>query len=166
MLPTRVRKRMRRWFGYWKRHRRFIIPFPLSPAPPRPASRLGPPLITDLVLFEFNDGFGASSLSPLRSRCRKDELFVKYLLYANEQVILATLGCGPQEMINKMNDSVEKKSMKINLGKTKVMVFEKGDARLMIYLQKGLWFLIGQIERCGPYQDDEDQLLQIDRANF
>ncbi|GBP49581.1 Retrovirus-related Pol polyprotein from type-2 retrotransposable element R2DM; Endonuclease [Eumeta japonica] len=37
---------------------------------------------------------------------RIDELSVKCLLYANNQVILAPSACGLQEMLNKMNDSV------------------------------------------------------------
>ncbi|GBP45821.1 hypothetical protein EVAR_27528_1 [Eumeta japonica] len=43
---------------------------------------------------------------------RIDELSVKCLLY------------GLQEMVNKMDDSVKKRDMKVNVGKTKVMVFE------------------------------------------
>ncbi|GBP80832.1 hypothetical protein EVAR_99927_1 [Eumeta japonica] len=33
-----------------------------------------------------------------------------------------------QEMVNKMNDSVKKRSVKVNVGKTKVMVFERGES--------------------------------------
>ncbi|GBP11146.1 hypothetical protein EVAR_5983_1 [Eumeta japonica] len=36
--------------------------------------------------------------------------------------------CGLQKMINKMNDSVKKKGTKINVGKTKVMVLERGES--------------------------------------
>ncbi|GBP11772.1 Negative elongation factor D [Eumeta japonica] len=56
-----------------------------------------------------------------------DELSVKCLLYAEDQVILASWACGLQEMVNKMNDFVKKRSMKGNVGKTKVMVFERGE---------------------------------------
>ncbi|GBP43673.1 hypothetical protein EVAR_30507_1 [Eumeta japonica] len=37
--------------------------------------------------------------------------------------------CGPQEMINKMNDSVKKRGKKVNFGKTKLMVFERSESR-------------------------------------
>ncbi|GBP66749.1 hypothetical protein EVAR_28616_1 [Eumeta japonica] len=55
------------------------------------------------------------------------ELCVKCLLYAYEQVILAPSACSLQEMVNEMNDSVKKKSMKADFGKTKVKVFERGE---------------------------------------
>ncbi|GBP41816.1 hypothetical protein EVAR_26938_1 [Eumeta japonica] len=55
-----------------------------------------------------------------------DELSVKCLLYVDDQVILAPSACGLQEMVNKMNDSVKKRHMKVNVGKTKEMVFETG----------------------------------------
>ncbi|GBP87752.1 hypothetical protein EVAR_61940_1 [Eumeta japonica] len=56
---------------------------------------------------------------------RMDELPVKCLLYADDQVILAPSACELQELINKMNDSVKKRGMKVNVGRTKVMVFER-----------------------------------------
>ncbi|GBP89333.1 hypothetical protein EVAR_65165_1 [Eumeta japonica] len=59
---------------------------------------------------------------------RIDELSVKCLMYADDQVILAPLACGLQEMINKMNDSVKKRGMKVNVCKTKVMLFERGES--------------------------------------
>ncbi|GBP20885.1 hypothetical protein EVAR_80704_1 [Eumeta japonica] len=54
-------------------------------------------------------------------------LSVKCLLYADDQVIIAPSACGLQEMVNKMNDSVKKKGMKMNVSKTKMTVFQKGD---------------------------------------
>ncbi|GBP13689.1 hypothetical protein EVAR_7021_1 [Eumeta japonica] len=36
--------------------------------------------------------------------------------------------CGLQEVVNKMNDWVKKRGRKVNVGKTKVMVFERGDS--------------------------------------
>ncbi|GBO98641.1 Retrovirus-related Pol polyprotein from type-2 retrotransposable element R2DM; Endonuclease [Eumeta japonica] len=54
-----------------------------------------------------------------------DKVSIKCLLYANDQVILAPSACGLQEMVNKMNDSIKKRGMKVNIGKTKVMMFEK-----------------------------------------
>ncbi|GBP32918.1 hypothetical protein EVAR_20095_1 [Eumeta japonica] len=50
---------------------------------------------------------------------RMDELSVKCLLYSDDQVILALSACGPQEMVNKMNGSVKKRSIKTNVWKTK-----------------------------------------------
>ncbi|GBP65314.1 hypothetical protein EVAR_48020_1 [Eumeta japonica] len=55
-----------------------------------------------------------------------DELSVKRLLYIDDQVILAPSACGLQEMVNKMNNSFKKRGMKLNVCKTKVMVFEMG----------------------------------------
>ncbi|GBP33589.1 hypothetical protein EVAR_32087_1 [Eumeta japonica] len=46
----------------------------------------------------------------------------------NARVILAPSACGLQRMLNKMNDSVKKRGMKIIVGKTKVMVFERGES--------------------------------------
>ncbi|GBP40274.1 hypothetical protein EVAR_83964_1 [Eumeta japonica] len=40
------------------------------------------------------------------------ELYVKCLLYADDEVILAPSVCGLQDMVTKMNDSVKKRSMK------------------------------------------------------
>ncbi|GBP49590.1 hypothetical protein EVAR_97887_1 [Eumeta japonica] len=57
-----------------------------------------------------------------------DELSMKCLLYADKKVILTPSTCGLQEMVNKMNDSVKNRGMKINIGKTKVMVFQRGES--------------------------------------
>ncbi|GBP64042.1 hypothetical protein EVAR_44125_1 [Eumeta japonica] len=57
---------------------------------------------------------------------RMDELSVKYLLYADNQVILTSSTCGLQEMVNKMNDSIKKRGESVNIGKTVVIMFEKG----------------------------------------
>ncbi|GBP61741.1 hypothetical protein EVAR_31069_1 [Eumeta japonica] len=66
---------------------------------------------------------------------RMDELSVKCLLYADDQVILAPSACGLQEMVNKLNDSVKNRGVKVNVGKAKVMLFEGAKARLnAIYL--------------------------------
>ncbi|GBP63563.1 hypothetical protein EVAR_61303_1 [Eumeta japonica] len=45
-----------------------------------------------------------------------DELSVKCLLYADDQEILAPSACGLQEMVNKVNDSVKKRDMKVYIG--------------------------------------------------
>ncbi|GBP42129.1 hypothetical protein EVAR_21133_1 [Eumeta japonica] len=58
---------------------------------------------------------------------RMDELSAKCLLYTDDQVILAPSVCGLHEMAKKMNDSVKKRSMKVKVGNTKVMVFERGE---------------------------------------
>ncbi|GBP84313.1 hypothetical protein EVAR_66301_1 [Eumeta japonica] len=55
-----------------------------------------------------------------------DKLSVKCLLYTDDQIIFAA--CGLQNMINKINDSVKKKVIKANVGKTKMMVFERGES--------------------------------------
>ncbi|GBP89941.1 hypothetical protein EVAR_63768_1 [Eumeta japonica] len=55
-----------------------------------------------------------------------DELSVKCLPYANGKIILSLSAYGLQKIVNKMKDSVRKKGMKVNVGKTKVMVFERG----------------------------------------
>ncbi|GBP55218.1 hypothetical protein EVAR_36801_1 [Eumeta japonica] len=44
-----------------------------------------------------------------------DDLSVKFLLYADDQVILAPSACGLSVMVNKINDSVKKRSMKLDL---------------------------------------------------
>ncbi|GBP58631.1 hypothetical protein EVAR_38870_1 [Eumeta japonica] len=41
-----------------------------------------------------------------------DELSLKCLLYADDQIIVAASAYGLQEMVNKMNDSVKKRDMK------------------------------------------------------
>ncbi|GBP50557.1 hypothetical protein EVAR_29315_1 [Eumeta japonica] len=45
-----------------------------------------------------------------------DELSVKCLLYADDQVILALSACVLQDMVDKMIDSVKKRDMKVNVG--------------------------------------------------
>ncbi|GBP86329.1 hypothetical protein EVAR_52725_1 [Eumeta japonica] len=57
---------------------------------------------------------------------RTDEQSVKCFVYADDQVIIAPSACGLQEMVNTMNDYVEKRGMKVNVGKTKVMELERG----------------------------------------
>ncbi|GBP73886.1 hypothetical protein EVAR_82715_1 [Eumeta japonica] len=59
---------------------------------------------------------------------RMDEQSAKCLLYADDQVFRVPSACGPQEMVNKMKDSVKKRGIKGNVGKTKVIVFEKGES--------------------------------------
>ncbi|GBP21608.1 hypothetical protein EVAR_9793_1 [Eumeta japonica] len=59
---------------------------------------------------------------------RMDELSVKCLLYADDQVILAPSTCGLQKMISKMNDSVKKGGMEVDVAKAKAMVFERGES--------------------------------------
>ncbi|GBP95044.1 hypothetical protein EVAR_64276_1 [Eumeta japonica] len=56
-----------------------------------------------------------------------DMLSVKCLLYADVQVILAPSTRGLQEMVNNMNDSVKKRGMKVNVGKTQILIFERGE---------------------------------------
>ncbi|GBP16952.1 hypothetical protein EVAR_101971_1 [Eumeta japonica] len=58
-----------------------------------------------------------------------DELLVKCLLYADDQVILAPLACGLQEMVIKMNDSFKKKE------------YESKSRQKRISIEKGVWIL-------------------------
>ncbi|KAJ2945399.1 hypothetical protein O0L34_g204 [Tuta absoluta] len=72
--------------------------------------------------------FMDSCLEDLKeSECclRMNGLLVKCLLYADDQVILASSAEGLQEMVNIMNEALKKKGMKVNVSKTKAMVFEK-----------------------------------------
>ncbi|XP_063364410.1 uncharacterized protein LOC134653055 isoform X2 [Cydia amplana] len=69
-----------------------------------------------------------SSLQDLRNdECglKMSGLPVKCLLYADDLVLLASSGEELQEMVTRMHGSFERKGMKINVSKTKVMVFEK-----------------------------------------
>ncbi|XP_063537021.1 uncharacterized protein LOC134746536 [Cydia strobilella] len=69
-----------------------------------------------------------SSLHDLRNdECglRMSGLPVKCLLYADDLVLLASSGEELQEMVTRMHGSFERKEIKINVSKTKVMVFEK-----------------------------------------
>ncbi|GBP45767.1 LINE-1 retrotransposable element ORF2 protein [Eumeta japonica] len=76
-------------------------------------------LSMDSCLYDFKE---------CKCGLRKDELSVKCLLYAYDQVILAPLQCGLQEMVININDSVKTRGMKVNVGKTKVMVFERAES--------------------------------------
>ncbi|GBP50362.1 hypothetical protein EVAR_32607_1 [Eumeta japonica] len=55
-----------------------------------------------------------------------DELSVKCLLYADDREFLASSASGLEETVNQMNESVKKRGVKVNVGKTNVMVFERG----------------------------------------
>ncbi|GBP55697.1 hypothetical protein EVAR_32949_1 [Eumeta japonica] len=59
-----------------------------------------------------------------------DELSVKCLLHADKQVVLVTSACGLQEMVNKLNDSVKKRGMKVNIARTKMMALERGESTI------------------------------------
>ncbi|KAI5644163.1 reverse transcriptase (RNA-dependent DNA polymerase) domain-containing protein [Phthorimaea operculella] len=59
---------------------------------------------------------------------RMNDLLVKCLLYADDQVILASSAEELQEMVNIMNEALKKKGMKVNVSKTKAMVLEKEDS--------------------------------------
>lgn len=52
---------------------------------------------------------------------------IKCLLYADDQVILASSAQELQEMMSVMNDDFVRKGMKVNVTKTKVMVFERDE---------------------------------------
>ncbi|GBP77341.1 hypothetical protein EVAR_54713_1 [Eumeta japonica] len=47
---------------------------------------------------------------------------VKYLLYADGEVLLASSACGLLEMVNKVNGSVKKRSVKVNFGKARLAI--------------------------------------------
>ncbi|GBP74178.1 hypothetical protein EVAR_48227_1 [Eumeta japonica] len=108
-----------------------------------PAGTRGPGVDTTIAAHrqtEMRRHFQRRVLSQRRCTPRKafkliwsrlDELSVKCLLYANDQVILAPSACGLQEMLNKMNDSVNKRCMKVNEGETKVMVFKSAECDLL-----------------------------------
>ncbi|GBP75778.1 hypothetical protein EVAR_60091_1 [Eumeta japonica] len=69
----------------------------------------------DRVSSEMLKGGGGLVLYDLKEYergLRMEELSVKCLLYADDQIILAPLACGLQEMENQMNDSVKKRGMK------------------------------------------------------
>ncbi|GBP05451.1 hypothetical protein EVAR_2978_1 [Eumeta japonica] len=68
------------------------------------------------------------NLNEYDCELRIDELSVKCLVYADDHVTLGPSACGLQEMVTKMNDSVKKRDMKVNVGKTKVMVFERDES--------------------------------------
>ncbi|KAI5639977.1 reverse transcriptase (RNA-dependent DNA polymerase) domain-containing protein [Phthorimaea operculella] len=59
---------------------------------------------------------------------RMNDLLVKCLLYADDQVILASSAEELQEMVNIMNEALKKKGMKVNVSKTKAMVLEREDS--------------------------------------
>ena len=58
---------------------------------------------------------------------RMNGLTVKCLLYADDQVLLASSEEELQEMVNMLHGSLKRKGMTVNVSKTKVMVFERGD---------------------------------------
>ncbi|GBP61971.1 hypothetical protein EVAR_40979_1 [Eumeta japonica] len=61
-------------------------------------------------------GLTSAGVSDRDVQLRIDEMSIKCLLYADDQVNLAPLACGLQEMVNKINDSVKKRGMKVNVG--------------------------------------------------
>ncbi|GBP69162.1 hypothetical protein EVAR_98232_1 [Eumeta japonica] len=67
-------------------------------------------------------------LKEYESGLRMDKLTPRCLLYADDQVVLAPSACGLQKMLSKMNDSVKKRDIKVNAGKTNVMVFERSES--------------------------------------
>ncbi|GBP58027.1 hypothetical protein EVAR_39743_1 [Eumeta japonica] len=57
-----------------------------------------------------------------------DELSVKCLVYADDRVVLAPSAYGLQKVVHKMNDSVKKRGMKVDVGKTKAIVNERSES--------------------------------------
>ncbi|CAG9109123.1 unnamed protein product [Plutella xylostella] len=57
------------------------------------------------------------------------ELVIRCLLYADDQVLFASSAEELQHMVTVMNDSLKEKGMKVNVSKTKVMVFEREESR-------------------------------------
>ncbi|GBP32264.1 hypothetical protein EVAR_86096_1 [Eumeta japonica] len=64
-----------------------------------------------------------------------DELLVKCFLHANDQVILAPFKYELQEMVTKLDDSVKKSVMKVNIRKTKMS--ERGESTTECEDQRG-----------------------------
>ncbi|CAG5039926.1 unnamed protein product [Parnassius apollo] len=60
---------------------------------------------------------------------RMGELTIKCLLYADDQVILASSAAELQMMVTLMNRSLKERAMKVNASKTKVMVFEREESK-------------------------------------
>ncbi|XP_050563410.1 uncharacterized protein LOC126912928 [Spodoptera frugiperda] len=52
---------------------------------------------------------------------------IKTLLYADDQVLIASSAEELQRMITVMNDAFERKGMKVNVNKTKVLVIERNE---------------------------------------
>lgn len=74
--------------------------------------------------------FMDNCLKDLKERkcgLRMNELLVICLLYADDQVILAASAEQLQEMVTVMHESFERKGMKVNVSKTKVMVIERDE---------------------------------------
>ncbi|GBP42050.1 hypothetical protein EVAR_29405_1 [Eumeta japonica] len=69
--------------------------------------RDGKGIVASLLYQLFNECW--EDIKVYKCGQRMDELSVKCLLYAEDQVILAPLECGLQGMSNKMNDSVKKR---------------------------------------------------------
>ncbi|KAG7301870.1 hypothetical protein JYU34_013269 [Plutella xylostella] len=57
------------------------------------------------------------------------ELVIRCLLYADDQVLFASSAEELQNMVTIMNGSLKEKGMKVNVSKTKVMVFEREESR-------------------------------------
>jgi exonuclease III len=68
-----------------------------------------------------------SKLKEYECGLRMDELRVKCLLYADDQVLLASSAGELQDMVTLLNGEFEAKGMKVNASKTKVMIFEKNE---------------------------------------
>ncbi|GBP80524.1 hypothetical protein EVAR_63274_1 [Eumeta japonica] len=75
--------------------------------------------IASSLLFNLFMNIYSYNLKEYECGLRMDELSVKCLLYAD---VLRATGD------SKMNDSVKKRGMKVNVGTTKVMVFERGES--------------------------------------
>ena len=69
-----------------------------------------------------------TDLKENESGLRMNELLVKCFLYADDQVLLASSAEELQEMVTAMGVAFVRKGMKMNVKKTKVMVFERDEA--------------------------------------
>ncbi|GBP32435.1 Indole-3-acetaldehyde oxidase [Eumeta japonica] len=80
---------------------------------------------------------------------RMDKLSVKCLLYADDQVIFTSSVCGLQGIVNKMNDFVKKRAMKVNVGKTKIDVREWSGSKEdgVTRVERGMLRWFGHLER-------------------
>ncbi|GBP89135.1 hypothetical protein EVAR_67931_1 [Eumeta japonica] len=86
-------------------------------------------VIDYLIYHRVNDRPGqVTSAGDQISKNRKYERPSQKNVLDLDSVNLASSACGLQEMVNRMNDSVKKRGVKMNFGKTKVMVFERGES--------------------------------------
>ncbi|GBP12787.1 hypothetical protein EVAR_101178_1 [Eumeta japonica] len=87
--------------------------------------------VADAAIAFVKLAFDRLQCTPASVEEPKFAVSVKCVLYTDDQAIIALSACELQMMASKVNDSIKKNGLKVNVSETKVMVSERIESMTM-----------------------------------